>query len=78
MKKIENLGRVLSREESKRIFGGPMGEGCPSRPENSTSCKCISPDPDGWCTIFSSNGGNCKCLGSAPPCYDWPHGCTAS
>jgi len=68
MKKFENLGRMLSKEEQKRIMGGdPPGEGqCGETCSDTTVCTqpngenghCHKPDT-------GPNAGKCFCVSAS-------------
>jgi hypothetical protein len=64
MKKLENLGKSLTKEEQKKIMGGPVGEACNCNnnddcASNPTKKTCYNgaafgctPDPKiGWCGV---------------------------
>jgi len=58
MKKfMENLGKSLSKQEQKRITGGPVEERCPkdacsggvdSGCGSLSGCKCVKMDSETW------------------------------
>jgi hypothetical protein len=74
MKKLKNLGRILSKGEQKKIMGGDYGEGCyhcwcqPAPGMSWTDCTGRSfyeviADADDYCRTHSNppgaNGGAC-------------------
>lgn len=68
MKKLQNLGKALSKQEQKRIIGSdygggggscPIGESC----EGTCSLTCNGSTITGTCVIDAAKTGNCRCVG---------------
>ena len=61
MKKLQSLGRSLSKDEQKSIVGGPMGT-CSAQATNCTkSCSCDTAGSNSCSS--SANSVTCKCDG---------------
>lgn len=62
MKKLESLGRMLTKKEQKRILGGSVGGGTCT---NTCWCDPVAGDECGHVTVESCSGANldaCKAL----------------
>jgi hypothetical protein len=62
MKKLQNLGRTLSKVEQRKIMGGYDPGGCEAEAVKCAKRSCSS---ESDCTTAS---GNCAC-GTAGKCY---------